>query len=435
MPERGAVARPRPVAGTAAEAGADRVLHDVARDVPDEVVVLEHRRAVPAVKEVSFTFVTAVEALGVHALKVLHSPGEVRARCGYEQVEVVPHEAVRQAPPGAVVHSLAKLGQESDSVTRVREDWQSRDSAVEDVVHTVGDERAGRSGHSSTVRRPAVTNHRGPQHERSDRVTVSRGGQTPYPACVDVDAYLARIGYTGPREPSERTLAELHRAHMLAVPFENLDIHLGVENVLDPEHIFDKIVTRRRGGWCYELNGLFALLLEALGFDVTRYSAAVLVSEPPSRDFAHLTLRVDLARPWLADVGFGASFTRPLRLDDDGDQERDGMRYRLSRAADGRTVLHEDGVPQYAFALEPRRTEQFAAMCRRQQTEPGSHFLRAPMCTLATGDGRETLSGMRLITTTPAGRTERDLGDEDERAAVLRDVFGVDLGVARIRAL
>jgi N-hydroxyarylamine O-acetyltransferase len=252
---------------------------------------------------------------------------------------------------------------------------------------------------------------------------------------MDVDAYLGRIGYVGVREPSERVLSHLHRAHMLAVPFENLDIHLGVANVLDPEHVYDKIVNRRRGGWCYELNGLFALLLEALGFRVTRYSAGVLVSEPPSPDFVHLTLRVDLDRPWLADVGFGASFTRPLRLDDDGDQERDGKRYRLAPNADGRMVLHEDDVPQYSFALEPRRMEQFADMCHRQQTDPGSHFLQAPMCTRATEDGRETLSGMRLITTTPAGRTERELADEEERAAVLRDVFGVDLGRARFRAL
>ena len=254
---------------------------------------------------------------------------------------------------------------------------------------------------------------------------------------MDVDAYLARIGYSDAREPVEATLVELHRAHMLAVPFENLDIHLGVENVLDPEHIFDKIVNRRRGGWCYELNGLFALLLEALGFEVTRYSAAVILSDPSAPDFVHLTLRVDLDRPWLADVGFGASFTRPLRLDDVGDQERDGKRYRLARAAgdDGRMVLHEDDAPQYAFALEPRQMEQFAEMCRRQQTDPDSHFLQAPMCTRATADGRETLSGMRLITTTPAGRTERELADEGERAAVLRDIFGVDLGRARFRAL
>ena len=159
------------------------------------------------------------------------------------------------------------------------------------------------------------------------------------------------------------------------------------------------------------------------------------MSDPPSPDFAHLTVRVDLDRPWLADVGFGASFTRPLRLDDDGDQERDGSAYCVARVPDGRVVLHENGIAQYAFALESRRLEQFAEMCVLQQTSPGSHFLQAPMCTLATEDGRETLSGMRLITTTKHGRSERELEDEAERAAVLRDVFGVDLGRARIRAL
>lgn len=252
---------------------------------------------------------------------------------------------------------------------------------------------------------------------------------------MDVDSYLERIAYDGPREPGEETLVALHRAHMLAVPFENLDIHLGVENVLDPEHVFDKVVTRRRGGWCYELNGSFARLLEALGFTVTRYSASVVLSEPPSPDFAHLTLRVDLDRPWLADVGFGASFTRPLRLDDDGNQERDGNTYRLAPLPDGRMVLHENDAPQYAFALEPRSMDEFAEMCVLQQTAPGSHFLAAPICSRATADGRVSLSGMRLITTTADGRSERELESEDERAAVLRDLFGVDLGPARIRAL
>jgi N-hydroxyarylamine O-acetyltransferase len=244
---------------------------------------------------------------------------------------------------------------------------------------------------------------------------------------VDVDAYLERIGYAGAREPGERTLGELHRAHMLAVPFENLDIHLGVANVLDPEHVFEKIVTRRRGGWCYELNGLFALLLEALGFAVTRYSASVVLSDPPAPDFAHLTLRVDLDRPWLADVGFGASFTRPLRLDDDGDQDRDGNTYRVTRGEDGRMVLHENGEAQYAFALESRRMEQFAEMCTLQQTSPGSLFLHAPMCSRATEDGRLSLAGMRLITTTEHDRSERELESEAERIAVLRDLFGIDL--------
>ena len=189
---------------------------------------------------------------------------------------------------------------------------------------------------------------------------------------VDVDAYLERIAYDGSREPSEATLVALHRAHMLAVPFENLDIHLGVENVLDPEHVFDKVVTRRRGGWCYELNGSFARLLEALGFAVTRYSASVVLSEPPSPDFAHLTLRVDLDRPWLADVGFGASFTRPLRLDDDGDQERDGNTYRLAPLPDGRMVLHENGTPRSTPSRSSRGGwSEFAEMCRAPADVPG----------------------------------------------------------------
>jgi N-hydroxyarylamine O-acetyltransferase len=252
---------------------------------------------------------------------------------------------------------------------------------------------------------------------------------------MDVDAYLGRIGHAGSREASEHTLSELHRAHMLAVPFENLDIHLGVANVLDPEHVFDKIVARRRGGWCYELNGLFALLLERLGFAVTRHSASVVLSDPPSPDFAHLTLRVDLDRPWLADVGFGASFTRPLRLDVEDDQERDGSTYHVTRGPDGRMTLRENGAAQYAFTLEPRRMEQFAEMCVLQQTSPGSHFLQAPMCSRATENGRVTLSGMRLITTTNHDRTERELGSEEERAAVLHELFGVDLGGRRIRAL
>ena len=98
-------------------------------------------------------------------------------------------------------------------------------------------------------------------------------------------------------------------------------------------------------------------------------------------------------------------------------------------------MLYENDSPQYVFALEPRRMDEFAEMCVLQQTTPGSHFLAAPICSRATADGRVSLSGMRLITTTADGRSERELESEDERAAVLRDLFGVDLGAARIRAL
>jgi N-hydroxyarylamine O-acetyltransferase len=246
---------------------------------------------------------------------------------------------------------------------------------------------------------------------------------------MDVREYLARIGYQGPLEPSAATLTALHRAHMLKVPFENLDLHIGRRNVIDAERNYTKIVRDRRGGWCFELNGTFARLLEALGFAVTRYSAAVVLSEPGSPDFAHLTLRVDLDRPYLADVGFGDSFTEPLLLDEPGPQVRErGRVYRLE-PADGRTLLTQEGRPQYRFAHEAREMREFEGMCRALQTPPG-HFTDAPICSLATVEGRISLSGMRLITTAGDERHERDLADDAERRAVLRERFGVDLGDA-----
>jgi N-hydroxyarylamine O-acetyltransferase len=248
---------------------------------------------------------------------------------------------------------------------------------------------------------------------------------------MDVDAYLERIAYTGPLDPTAETLAGLHRAHMLTVPFENLDLHVGRRNVLDPDHIYDKVVRRRRGGWCFELNGNFARLLERLGFAVTRYSAAVVLSEPGTPDFAHLTLRVDLDRPWLADVGFGDSFTTPLLLDEPGSQPRSGRDYRLEHIG-GRVLLRQDGRPQYAFALAPRETHQFQGMCDLLQTPP-SHFTERPICSRITADGRISLAGMRLITTAGEERSERDMADEAEREAALRDLFGIDLGGAQLR--
>jgi N-hydroxyarylamine O-acetyltransferase len=132
---------------------------------------------------------------------------------------------------------------------------------------------------------------------------------------MDVLPYLDRIGYNGPLAPTADTLRALHRQHMLTVPFENLDIGLGRKIVLDAERFVDKIVSHHRGGFCYELNGAFATLLTAVGFRVTLLSARVANEAGiASKDFDHLTLRIDLEGPWLADVGFGENFLEPLRL-------------------------------------------------------------------------------------------------------------------------
>src|SRR3954454_20538446 len=137
---------------------------------------------------------------------------------------------------------------------------------------------------------------------------------------MNVAAYLERIGYHSPRAPTAETLRRLHLAHLVSVPFANLSIHWGEPIRLDDQSLFEKIVTRRRGGFCYELNGLFVALLRALGFDVAMLSACVGRSAGDSSlDYDHMALRVTLKHRWLADVLSGDSFREPLRLDERGE--------------------------------------------------------------------------------------------------------------------
>lgn len=250
---------------------------------------------------------------------------------------------------------------------------------------------------------------------------------------MDTDAYLKRIGYSGSREPGGETLRQLHRAHMLAVPFENLNIPLGRPIVLSLPLIYDKIVRRRRGGFCYELNGLFAWLLEELGFGVTLLSAGVFDGEQPGPEFDHLVLLIEMEeRRLIADVGFGDSFLEPLRLDSAEEQVHQGSGYRLTES--GSSIVLQRRRPgsdwelQYIFSLTPRRLEEFRNMCHRQQTSPDSIFTRKAVCSLATPDGRITLSNGRLITRAGGRREEREVVNQEEYRALLKIRFGIDLG-------
>src|SRR5919204_4173614 len=139
---------------------------------------------------------------------------------------------------------------------------------------------------------------------------------------MNIELYLQRINYLGSLDPTAETLRALHVAHLLAVPFENLNIGMGWPIVLDQAALFDKIVVRRRGGFCYELNGLFAALLRALGFGVTMLAARANGRDGLGPPFDHLALRVDAPEPYLADVGFGRFSQHPIRLDT-GDEQAD----------------------------------------------------------------------------------------------------------------
>jgi N-hydroxyarylamine O-acetyltransferase len=228
---------------------------------------------------------------------------------------------------------------------------------------------------------------------------------------VTVDDYLARIGYDGPRAPTLEVLGAVERAHVESVPFENLDIHLGRPLVLDRDANLRKLVERRRGGWCYELNGSFAWLLEQLGYRVTLLGSRVEWEGGSSRELAHVLMRVDLDQPYLVDVGFGFGSVGVVPL---------------QAVADG-ALKHPDGL-RVVFGLEPRRLEDFAAMNEFQQTSPDSNFVRTRVCAIARPDGYLRLRELMLSERRGDRTAERELAGEDEWRSVLRERFGVDLG-------
>jgi N-hydroxyarylamine O-acetyltransferase len=248
---------------------------------------------------------------------------------------------------------------------------------------------------------------------------------------MNIQAYLHRINCTGPLVPSADTLRLLQVAHLRTVPFENLSIHSGEPIILDDDALFEKIVSRRRGGFCYELNGLFAALLRALGFDVEMLSARVANAEGIfGLDFAHMTLLVMLGERWLVDVGFGDSFLEPLKLDEESEQIQGRRAYRIVREKECLTLTQrlndDEWRQQYRFTLRPYQYSDYGEMCRYHQTSPQSHFTKARICSRATPDGRISLSDLRFITTTTDGkRQERILTNQEEYASILRDHFGV----------
>ena len=263
---------------------------------------------------------------------------------------------------------------------------------------------------------------------------------------MNINDYLQRINYSGSREPNEETLRSLQVAHLRSVPFENLSIHAGEPIVLNDGALFKKIVEKRRGGFCYEVNGLFAALLRALGFEVTMLAAGVakdsrsdgktplIISDLTENDFGpifdHMTLMVTLTYRWLVDVGFGDSFLEPLLLDARSEQFQDDRAFKIVEMGDDLVLLRrnpgEEWTAQYRFNLEPHEYVDYEEMCRYHQTSPDSHFTRAPLCSLPTEDGRITLSDIKLITTSDSSHTRNEQAlSEKQYEEVLKEKFGI----------
>ncbi|MDE2134179.1 MAG: arylamine N-acetyltransferase [Alphaproteobacteria bacterium] len=248
---------------------------------------------------------------------------------------------------------------------------------------------------------------------------------------MHIDAYLERIAFAGPVRPDLATLTALHHAHLQAIPYENLDVQLGRPVTIERAPIFDKMVARRRGGWCYEMNGLFGWALAELGFRVTRSAGAVMREVSGDASIGnHLVLKVELEEGlYLADVGFGDGPIDPIRIESGRFSSR-GFGFALSRESGGWWRLHNHkggGAASFDFNLAPADEALLARKCDWLQSNEESVFVQNAVCQRYTADGLAILRGRVLRTLTPLGHTDRLIAGAGEYVSVLDEVFALPL--------
>ncbi len=249
----------------------------------------------------------------------------------------------------------------------------------------------------------------------------------------DLDAYLSRIGYDGPRTPSVEVLGDLHTAQVFSIPFENLAIQLREPISLGVADMMAKMVHGPRGGYCFELNGLFAIALETLGFQVDRLAARVRYGNPLVGPRMHQLLAVKFDHEtWIADVGFGGNgliAPVPLVLDEEFSQY--GEIFRLKQESNGEYVLEghlPDGwLDLYAFTLEPLYRVDFEAPNYFMSTSPASPFGQTRIVALPNPQGRTILVEQELKVRNNGETVTSDVGDGDAYIQELRSRFGIDI--------
>ena len=251
---------------------------------------------------------------------------------------------------------------------------------------------------------------------------------------MNLPSYLRRIGFEAGVGPSPETLAILLRCHVLSIPFENLDVQLGVPVTNDIDAAFEKIVGRGRGGWCYEQNGLFGWALSEIGFDVTRVAASVRRNQPNASGPAnHLCLLVRLPNHpetvYLADVGFGGSMIKPIRLEA-SQHEQAPFRIVLQQLDDGHWRFAEDsaaGGVSYDFLAESGNESAMSERCKRLQTDADSSFVLNLVVQQRLPEAHVALRGRVLTINTASGKETRLLHTRDDLAETLRKAFRLDV--------
>jgi N-hydroxyarylamine O-acetyltransferase len=238
--------------------------------------------------------------------------------------------------------------------------------------------------------------------------------------------YLARIGYEGPVRPDLACLKSLHRQHLLSISYENLDVQLERPLDLDPQRIFEKIVQQRRGGWCYEMNGMLQWALTEIGFDVMRMNGGVMRKEQGDPTMGnHLVLCVNLDEPYMADVGLGDGLLEPIPLRADNFTQGN-LAYSLEPLEDDlwRFHNHEGRIPpNFDFRYRPADEDLFAEKCAELQSDPESIFVQNLICQRQRPDGVYILLGRVLSHITSDGVQRTLLNSPEELRDTLAAVF------------
>ncbi|MEM7103380.1 MAG: arylamine N-acetyltransferase [Bacteroidota bacterium] len=250
---------------------------------------------------------------------------------------------------------------------------------------------------------------------------------------MDVARYLKRIGFQGKPTTTLDTLRCLQKAHLMTVPFENLDIHIGRQIILDTDRIFEKVVHNNRGGFCYELNGIFHFLLKEIGFEVTRISARVFSEENGlGPEYDHLTNLVNVdGKQYLTEVGYGEFALFPLEFALGQTQIDPRGKFVFENHDDHyfivKKVLEDKVNPEYLFTTLERTYTEYIPMCYYMQTHPDSHFVKKRLCTIPTDDGRITITGDTLKIKIGKETTEIPIRNDEHYNKILKDHFNIIL--------
>jgi N-hydroxyarylamine O-acetyltransferase len=257
---------------------------------------------------------------------------------------------------------------------------------------------------------------------------------------LDLPAYLRRIGHDGDTKPTQATLTALHRAHLAAIPFENVDVVLGRGIAVDLDSVQRKLVQRRRGGYCYEHGLLFAAALARLGYPVERLLARVGGDGERPRARTHMTLRVRAGDElWLADVGFGSGLLEPMPFDAGVPATQGAWTYTLAETGPRSWALRErrgeEWVTRYAFDDERHHPADVVMANHFTSTFPRSPFVGQLVAVRKDADSLRALTGRQFAVTHADHSTEERRLDDDELAEALRDVFGLALTDAEVSQL